>query len=294
MTYKNIQNSSKEPNILDSYKLYKRELSSMPQISDDEVRELAQRIEAGDESARQRLIEANLRLVIWVAKKYRGKGMDFSDLVQEGNNGLIRAVKNFDWRKGCKFSTYAVPWIRQAILRALSEKSRIIRLPAAISEQISQMNKQTEKLLQILGRKPSRAEIAADMDITEEELDRLRLLSQDCEDLDSPVNTSSDESEEKKATLADTIEDKNCDSPEAILMRIQTLSFINDILATLPERESQILRCQFGLGDNSPMTPEEIGIRFHLSGERVRRIEFKALRVLRVKARRIPSDELDF
>ncbi len=264
----------------DPVRMYLREIGKVPLLSAaDEVR-LAQEIERGSEEARAKLIEANLRLVVSIAKKYIGRGLSFLDLIQEGNQGLMRAVEKFDWRRGFKFSTYATWWIRQAITRAIADQARTIRIPVHMVETMNKVFKVSRQLSQKLGREPKPEEIAAAADLPVEKIHEIFRISQGTTSLAAPVG------EEKDSFLGDFIEDVTSPSPYEETSKELLRESIQDVLKTLDPREAAVLRMRFGLGGKPPMTLEEVGAKFNVTRERIRQIEAKALRKLRHPSRR--------
>ncbi len=263
----------------DSVKMYLKDIGTVPLLTPDEEVELAKLMtsENQEESAyaRNRLSEANLRLVVSIAKRYVGRGMQFLDLIQEGNLGLIKAVEKFDYTKGFKFSTYATWWIRQSITRAIADQARTIRIPVHMVETINKTSRVARQLLQELGREPSTAEIAAVMGLTEEKVAEIQKIAQDPVSLETPIG------DEEDSHLGDFIEDANATSPsdaaESKMLREQLIQVLN----TLTPRENEVLRKRYGLDDNRPKTLEEVGREFNVTRERIRQIEAKALRKLR-------------
>ncbi len=265
--------------IEDPVRMYLKEIGKVPLLTAEEEIELAKRMEDGDEEAKKRLAEANLRLVVSIAKRYVGRGMLFLDLIQEGNLGLIKAVEKFDYRKGYKFSTYATWWIRQAITRAIADQARTIRIPVHMVETINKIIRINRQLLQELGREPSPAEIAERMDMPEERVREILKISQEPVSLETPIG------EEEDSHLGDFIKDDNvpvpADAAAFTLLREQ----LDEILSTLTERERKVLTLRFGLVDGRARTLEEVGKEFNVTRERIRQIEAKALRKLRHPSR---------
>lgn len=268
-----------EGNTDDSVKMYLKDIGSVPLLSPDEELQLAKQMGQEDEQlsdyAKRRLSEANLRLVVSIAKRYVGRGMQFLDLIQEGNLGLMKAVEKFDYTKGFKFSTYATWWIRQSITRAIADQARTIRIPVHMVETINKTGRVTRMLLQTLGREPSVSEIALEMGISEDRVVEIQKIAQDPVSLETPIG------EEEDSHLGDFIEDNNATSPsesaEKSMLREQLLIVLN----TLTPRENEVLRKRYGLEDNKPKTLEEVGREFNVTRERIRQIEAKALRKLR-------------
>ena len=259
----------------DSVKMYLKDIGTVALLTPDEERDLARRMAEGDESAKKRLSEANLRLVVSIAKRYVGRGMQFLDLIQEGNMGLLKAVEKFDYTKGFKFSTYATWWIRQSITRAIADQARTIRIPVHMVETINKTGRVSRQLLQKLGREPSPAEIAAEMGIPVEKVIEIQKIAQDPVSLETPIG------EEEDSHLGDFLEDDKAASPsdraEAKMLREQLLQ----VLDTLTPRENEVIRKRYGLDDSRPKTLEEVGKEFNVTRERIRQIEAKALRKLR-------------
>ena len=265
--------------IEDSVRMYLKEIGKVPLLSADEEIELAKRMELGDEEAKKKLAEANLRLVVSIAKRYVGRGMLFLDLIQEGNLGLIKAVEKFDYRKGYKFSTYATWWIRQAITRAIADQSRTIRIPVHMVETINKLIRVSRQLLQELGREPSPQEIADEMDIPVERVREILKISQEPVSLETPIG------EEEDSHLGDFIQDDNVPVPAEAAAFTLLKEQLNEVLGTLTEREQKVLKLRFGLEDGRARTLEEVGKVFNVTRERIRQIEAKALRKLRHPSR---------
>ena len=263
----------------DPVRMYLKEIGRVNLLTAQEEVMLAKRIEAGEDEAKQRLAEANLRLVVSIAKKYIGRGMSFLDLIQEGNMGLIRAVEKFDYHKGYKFSTYATWWIRQAITRAIADQARTIRIPVHMVETINKLVRVSRRLLQELGREPSDGEIAEEMGITPERVREIIKVSQDPVSLETPIG------EEEDSHLGDFVEDKEAASPSDAASLTMLRNEVEDILDTLTPRERRVLQLRFGLIDGHQRTLEEVGRRFGVTRERIRQIEAKALRKLRHPSR---------
>ncbi len=274
--------------IEDPVRMYLKEIGKVPLLSAEEEIELAQRMEEGDESAKKRLAEANLRLVVSIAKRYVGRGMLFLDLIQEGNLGLIKAVEKFDYRKGYKFSTYATWWIRQAITRAIADQARTIRIPVHMVETINKLIRVSRQLLQELGREPTPEEIAEEMNMPVERVREILKISQEPVSLETPIG------EEEDSHLGDFIQDDNVPVPADAAAFSLLKEQLNEVLGTLTEREQKVLRLRFGLDDGRARTLEEVGKEFNVTRERIRQIEAKALRKLRHPSRsRKLKDYLD-
>ena len=272
----------------DPVRMYLKEIGKVPLLSAEEEIEYAQRMEEGDEEAKKRLAEANLRLVVSIAKRYVGRGMQFLDLIQEGNLGLIKAVEKFDYRKGYKFSTYATWWIRQAITRAIADQARTIRIPVHMVETINKLVRVQRQLLQELGREPSPEEIAETMDIPVERVREIQKISQEPVSLETPIG------EEEDSHLGDFIQDDNVPVPSDAAAFTLLKEQLVEVLGTLTEREQKVLRLRFGLDDGRARTLEEVGKEFNVTRERIRQIEAKALRKLRHPSRsRKLKDYLD-
>ncbi len=265
--------------INDPVRMYLKEIGKVPLLNAAEEVELAQRIEAGDEEAKRRLSEANLRLVVSIAKRYVGRGMLFLDLIQEGNLGLIKAVEKFDYRKGYKFSTYATWWIRQAITRAIADQARTIRIPVHMVETINKLIRVSRQLLQELGREPAPEEIAKEMELSVERVREIMKIAQEPVSLETPIG------EEEDSHLGDFIEDQEVPAPAEAASFILLKEQLEGVLNTLTEREEKVLRLRFGLDDGRTRTLEEVGKVFNVTRERIRQIEAKALRKLRHPSR---------
>jgi len=267
-------------NTVDSVRMYLKEIGKIDLlVFEDEVR-LAKEIEKGSQKARQSLINANLRLVVSIAKKYIGRGLTFLDLVQEGNQGLMRAVEKFDWRRGFKFSTYATWWIRQAITRAIADQAKTIRIPVHMVETINKVYKATRALTQKFGHEPTIEQIAKEVEVTVEKVEEIYRISQDTTSLATPVGDDED------SFLGDFIEDTTQPSPYEETSRELLRESIEQVLNSLDERESKVLSYRFGLLGETPKTLEEVGRIFNVTRERIRQIEAKALRKLRHPSRR--------
>ena len=271
----NFEDLEKSMSIDDPVRMYLKEIGKVPLLNADEELELAKKMENGDLEAKQRLCEANLRLVVSIAKRYVGRGMQFLDLIQEGNLGLIKAVDKFDWRKGFKFSTYATWWIRQAITRSIADQARTIRIPVHMVETINKQIRVTRQLLQELGRDPSPEEIAKEMEIPVEKVREISKIAQEPVSLETPIG------EEEDSHLGDFIPDEDVPSPADAAAFSMLKDQLNEVLATLTDREQEVLRLRFGLDDGRQRTLEEVGQQFNVTRERIRQIEAKALRKLR-------------
>ena len=258
--------------IEDPVRMYLKEIGKVPLLSAEEEIELAKRMELGDQEAKKRLAEANLRLVVSIAKRYVGRGMLFLDLIQEGNLGLIKAVEKFDYRKGYKFSTYATWWIRQAITRAIADQARTIRIPVHMVETINKLIRVSRQLLQELGREPSPEEIAEEMGMPADRVREILKISQEPVSMETPIG------EEEDSHLGDFIEDDNVPAPADAAAFTLLREQLDEVLNTLTEREQKVLRLRFGIDDGQPKTLEDVGKRFNVTRERIRQIEAKALR----------------
>ncbi|MCQ2535870.1 MAG: RNA polymerase sigma factor RpoD [Lachnospiraceae bacterium] len=265
--------------IEDPVRMYLKEIGKVPLLTADEEIELAKRMELGDREAKNKLAEANLRLVVSIAKRYVGRGMLFLDLIQEGNLGLMKAVEKFDYRKGYKFSTYATWWIRQAITRAIADQARTIRIPVHMVETINKLIRVSRTLLQTLGREPSPEEIAEEMEISVERVREILKISQEPVSLETPIG------EEEDSHLGDFIEDSNVPVPADAAAQTLLKEQLEEVLDTLNERERKVLILRFGLEDGRNRTLEEVGKEFNVTRERIRQIESKALRKLRHPSR---------
>ncbi len=259
----------------DPVKIYLKEIGRVPLLTPEEEIELAQKMKDGDKEAKKRLAEANLRLVVSIAKRYGGRGMSFLDLIQEGNLGLIKAVEKFDYTKGFKFSTYATWWIRQSITRAIADQARTIRIPVHMVETITKVKKTSSQLLHQNGRDPSADEIAQALDMPVERVREILRIAQDPVSLETPIG------EEEDSHLGDFIPDENAPEPTEAASLVLLKEQINQVLSTLTDREEKVLRLRFGLEDGRSRTLEEVGQMFNVTRERIRQIEAKALRKLR-------------
>ena len=271
---------SKSIAVDDPVRMYLKDIGKVPLLTADEEVELAKRMEQGDEYAKQKLCEANLRLVVSIAKKYVGRGMLFLDLIQEGNLGLIKAVDKFDWTKGYKFSTYATWWIRQAITRSIADQARTIRIPVHMVETINKLIRISRQLLQEAGREPTPDEIAAEMGITVEKVREIQKIAQEPVSLETPIG------EEEDSHLGDFIPDDDAPAPAEAAAFSMLKDQLVEVLGTLTEREQKVLKLRFGLEDGRARTLEEVGKEFDVTRERIRQIEAKALRKLRHPTRR--------
>ncbi|WNF37729.1 RNA polymerase sigma factor RpoD [Bacillaceae bacterium IKA-2] len=265
--------------INDPVRMYLKEIGRVPLLSAENEIELAKKIEAGDEEAKRRLAEANLRLVVSIAKRYVGRGMLFLDLIQEGNMGLIKAVEKFDYEKGYKFSTYATWWIRQAITRAIADQARTIRIPVHMVETINKLIRVQRQLLQDLGREPTPEEVSKEMDLSPEKVREILKIAQEPVSLETPIG------EEDDSHLGDFIEDQEALAPSDAAAYELLKEQLEDVLDTLTDREENVLRLRFGLDDGRTRTLEEVGKVFGVTRERIRQIEAKALRKLRHPSR---------
>jgi len=265
--------------IEDPVRMYLKEIGKVPLLSAEEEIDLARRMSEGDESAKKRLAEANLRLVVSIAKRYVGRGMLFLDLIQEGNLGLIKAVEKFDYQKGFKFSTYATWWIRQAITRAIADQARTIRIPVHMVETINKLIRVSRQLLQELGREPLPEEIAKELDMPVDRVREILKISQEPVSLETPIG------EEEDSHLGDFIQDDNVPVPAEAAAATLLKEQLNEVLDTLTDREQKVLRLRFGMNDGRARTLEEVGKEFDVTRERIRQIEAKALRKLRHPSR---------
>ena len=263
----------------DPVRMYLKEIGKIPLLGMEDEVELAKKMELGDPEARKRLAESNLRLVVSIAMRYVGRGMQFLDLIQEGNLGLIKAVEKFDYTKGYKFSTYATWWIRQAITRAIADQARTIRIPVHMVETINRLVRTSRQLLQELGREPTTEEIAARLDLPVERVSEIMKMSQEPVSLETPIG------EEEDSHLGDFIQDDNVLVPQDAAAFTLLHEQLMEVLLTLTEREQKVLRLRFGLDDGRPRTLEEVGKQFNVTRERIRQIEAKALRKLRHPSR---------
>lgn len=272
----------------DPVRMYLKEIGKVPLLSPDEEIELAKKIELGDEEAKKKLAESNLRLVVSIAKRYAGRGMQLLDLIQEGNLGLIKAVEKFDYRKGYKFSTYATWWIRQAITRAIADQARTIRIPVHMVETINRLVRTQRQLVQKLGREATPEELAKELDMPVDRVREIMKISQDPVSLETPIG------EEEDSHLGDFIQDDNVPVPADAAAFTMLKEQLEDVLSTLTDREQKVLRLRFGLDDGRARTLEEVGKEFNVTRERIRQIEAKALRKLRHPSRsRKLKDYLD-
>ena len=272
----------------DPVRMYLKEIGKVPLLTPEEEQDLAKRMAEGDEEAKRRMAEANLRLVVSIAKRYVGRGMLFLDLIQEGNLGLIKAVEKFDYTKGYKFSTYATWWIRQAITRAIADQARTIRIPVHMVETINRMRQATNQLVYQNGHEPTPEELAKAMDMSVERVREIQRMAQEPASLESPVG------EEEDSSLGDFVADENAEAPGKAADRAMVAQQINQALKSLTPREEKVIRLRFGLDDGRPRTLEEVGKEFNVTRERIRQIEAKALRKLRHPSRaKLLRDYLD-
>ena len=262
----------------DSVRLYLREIGKIPLLTPEEEAELAQKIVKGDKKAKNKMVESNMRLVVSIAKRYSGRGLDFLDLIQEGNTGLLRAVEKFDPEKGFKFSTYATWWVRQAITRAIADQARTIRIPVHMVETINKVLRTTRKLTSELNREPTNEEIAKALDMEPDKVDYVMRIKQDIASLDASIGREGDDED---SVLGDFVEDEERDSPEDSAANQILKEQLSEIIATLTDREQKIIRLRFGIGGGRPHTLEEVGAEFDVTRERIRQIEAKALSKLR-------------
>ena len=262
----------------DSVRLYLREIGKIPLRTPEVEADLAQKIVKGDQKAKNKMVESNMRLVVSIAKRYGGRGLDFLDLIQEGNTGLLRAVEKFDPDKGFKFSTYATWWVRQAITRAIADQARTIRIPVHMVETINKVLRTSRKLTSELNREPTNEEIAKELDMEPEKIDYVMRIKQDIASLDASVGREGDDED---SVLGDFVEDEERDSPEDSAANQILKEQLSEIIATLTDREQKIIRLRFGIGGGRPHTLEEVGAEFDVTRERIRQIEAKALSKLR-------------
>jgi len=262
----------------DSVRLYLREIGKIPLLNAEEEMELAQRVIQGDKKAKDKMAEANMRLVVSIAKRYSGRGLDFLDLIQEGNTGLLRAVEKFDPDKGFKFSTYATWWIRQAITRAIADQARTIRIPVHMVETINKLLRTQRRMTQELNREPTIEELSKELDMEPEKIEYVMKIKQDISSLDAGVGRDGDEED---SVLGDFIEDEDTVSPEESATNQLLKEQVNDVLSSLSDREQKIVRMRFGLDNGKSHTLEEVGQEFAVTRERIRQIEAKALAKLR-------------
>ncbi|MBQ9075909.1 MAG: RNA polymerase sigma factor RpoD [Mogibacterium sp.] len=274
-----VTDSAKNIPTDDPVRMYFKEIGKVPLLSAEEERELAIRIEQGDEEAKKKLCESNLRLVVSIARRYLNRGLSFLDLIQEGNLGLIKAVEKFDYTKGYKFSTYATWWIRQAITRSIADQARTIRIPVHMVETINKLIRISRQLLQEYGREPTSEEIAKEMGISVDKVREIKKISQDPVSLETPIG------EEEDSHLGDFIPDEDIPSPVDAAAYSMLQKQLREVLDTLSEREKKVLILRFGLDDGRPRTLEEVGKEFNVTRERIRQIEAKALRKLRHPSR---------
>ena len=262
----------------DSVRLYLREIGKIPLLTLEEEQNLAQRVVKGDKKAKDKMVESNMRLVVSIAKRYGGRGLDFLDLIQEGNTGLLRAVEKFDPDKGYKFSTYATWWVRQAITRAIADQARTIRIPVHMHETINKVMRTMRKLTSELNREPTNEEIAKELDMEPEKIDYIMRIKQDTASLDASIGREGDDED---SVLGDFVEDEERDSPEDAAANQILKEQLSEIIASLSPREQKIIRLRFGIGGGRPHTLEEVGNEFDVTRERIRQIEAKALSKLR-------------
>ena len=268
-----------QANIDDPVKMYLKDIGKVPLLSPEEEIELAKRMAEGDEEAKHRLSEANLRLVVSIAKRYVGRGLLFLDLIQEGNFGLMKAVEKFDYTKGFKFSTYSTWWIKQSITRAIADQARTIRIPVHMVETINKLTRVTRQLTQKIGRVPTVEEIAKEMNITEEKVREIMKISQDTVSLDTPVG------EEEDSNLGTFIQDESAISPQESAAQVMLKEQLLEVLNTLTPREQKVIMLRYGIEDGHPRTLEDVGKEFNVTRERIRQIEAKALKKLRQPSR---------
>lgn len=270
-----------DQSINDPVRMYLREIGRIPLLKREEEITLAQKVDAGEKLAKDKLIQSNLRLVVSIAKKYMGRGMSFLDLIQEGNKGLIRAVEKYDWTKGYKFSTYATWWIRQAITRAIADQARTIRIPVHMVETINKLIRTQRRLMQDLGREPTAEEVGDELEIEPDRVREILKISQKTTSLETPIG------DEEDSFLGDFIADETQASPYELTSRQLMQENVREVIASLSDREAKVLKMRFGLDGQKPMTLEEVGREFGVTRERIRQIESKALRKLRHPSRRM-------
>ncbi|MBQ7602537.1 MAG: RNA polymerase sigma factor RpoD [Clostridia bacterium] len=275
-----LENLMNRANLNDPIKMYFKDIGRYNLLTHEEEIELGKRMMEGDQQAKKRLIEANLPLVVSIAKKYLGKtSMNFSDLIQEGNMGLIKAVERFDYRRGFHFSTYGTCWIKQAISRAIADQARTIRIPVHMVETINKFSRTTRQLWQEFGREPTDAEIAARMGITEDKINEIRQISQEPTSLETPIGEDGD------SQFYDFVEDENAESPTDAVVQSMLKEQLLAVIDTLTPREQKVIRLRYGIDDAHPRTLEEVGKEFNVTRERIRQIESKALKKLRNPSR---------
>jgi len=270
-----------DQSINDPVRMYLREIGRISLLKREEEITLAQKVDAGEQWAKDKLIKSNLRLVVSIAKKYMGRGMSFLDLIQEGNKGLIRAVEKYDWTKGYKFSTYATWWIRQAITRAIADQARTIRIPVHMVETINKLIRTQRRLMQELGREPTAEEVGEELEIEPDRVREILKISQKTTSLETPIG------DEEDSFLGDFIADETQASPYELTSRQLMQENVREVIASLSDREAKVLKMRFGLDGQKPMTLEEVGREFGVTRERIRQIESKALRKLRHPSRRL-------
>jgi len=274
-----LEKLANQVNVDDPVKMYLKDIGKVPLLKQEEEIELAKRMADGDEEAKHKLSESNLRLVVSIAKRYVGRGMLFLDLIQEGNFGLMKAVEKFDYTKGYRFSTYATWWIKQSITRAIADQARTIRIPVHMYETINKLSRVTKQLVQELGREPSTEEIAKEMGISEEKVCEIQKISQDTISLDTPVG------EEEDSNLGTFIQDENAVNPSDSATILMLKEQLLDVLNTLTPREQKVIMLRYGIDDGHPRTLEEVGREFNVTRERIRQIEAKALKKLKHPSR---------
>ena len=274
-----LEKLANQVNVDDPVKMYLKDIGKVPLLKPDEEIEIAKRMGEGDEEAKHKLSEANLRLVVSIAKRYVGRGMLFLDLIQEGSFGLMKAVEKFDYTKGYRFSTYATWWIKQSITRAIADQARTIRIPVHMYETINKLSRVTKQLVSTLGREPSTDEIAKEMGITEEKVREIQKISQDTISLDTPVG------EEEDSNLGTFLQDENATNPSDSATILMLKEQLLEVLNTLTPREQKVIMLRYGIDDGHPRTLEEVGKEFNVTRERIRQIEAKALKKLKHPSR---------